>query len=175
MSTLAVIAVGKSLWQSFPSMILQSNPSLFLSHNGKLGRGSQSSSPSRREVRLLSQKKICAPPPINIQRHLFELSNVFFLNLNLFCRTFTKKSDKSYYLSLKPFDFISFVRIGSFCQKWKLKIRCPKESLFFFYFNLFYGPCNSWNGWMDGWRNGWMDEMGVYEALLQNLLELTYA
>ena len=52
MSTLAVIAVGKSLWQSFPSMILQSNPSLFLSHNGKLGRGSQSSSPSRREIIL---------------------------------------------------------------------------------------------------------------------------
>ena len=77
MSTLAVIAVGKSLWQSFPSMILQSNPSLFLSHNGKLGRGSQSSSPSRREIRLLSGKKICAPPPINIQRYLFELSNFF--------------------------------------------------------------------------------------------------
>ena len=94
MSTLAVIAVGKSLWQSFPSMILQSNPSLFLSHNGKLGRGSQSSSPSRREIRLLSGKKICAPPPINIQRHLFELSNVFFfLNLNLSCGTFTKKSE----------------------------------------------------------------------------------
>ena len=31
------------------------------------------------------------------------------------------------------------------------------------------------DGGMDGWRNGWMDEMGVYEALLQNLLELTYA
>ena len=122
MSTLAVIAVGKSLWQSFPSMILQSNPSLFLSHNGKLGRGSQSSSPSRREVRLLSQKKICAPPPINIQRHLFELSIFFSLNLNLSCRTFTKKSDKSYYLSLKPFDFISFVKIGSFCIHLKHQI-----------------------------------------------------
>ena len=31
------------------------------------------------------------------------------------------------------------------------------------------------DGGMDGWRNGWMDKMGLYEALLQNLLELTYA
>ena len=31
------------------------------------------------------------------------------------------------------------------------------------------------DGGMGGKRNGWMDEMGVYEALLQNLLELTYA
>ena len=24
------------------------------------------------------------------------------------------------------------------------------------------------DGGIDGWRNGWIDEMGVYEALLQN-------
>ena len=41
---------------------------------------------------------------------------------------------------------------------------------------FFMGPATvGMDEWMDGWRNKWMDEMGVYEALLQNLLELTYA